>query len=54
MLPASAVIRAGVGFCNPKSTLFVALLRGAGIPARQHMVSINMNVLKVRHGGLGV
>jgi len=48
-LPASKVLSDGVGFCNPKSTLFTALLRAAGIPARQHMVSINMNVLK----GLG-
>eukprot|EP00878_Enallax_costatus_P012082 GHUV01012614.1.p1 GENE.GHUV01012614.1~~GHUV01012614.1.p1 ORF type:complete len:213 (+),score=35.98 GHUV01012614.1:559-1197(+) len=44
-LPASMVLQHGRGFCNPKSTLFVAMQRAAGIPARQHMVSINMNVL---------
>lgn len=44
-LSASQVLSARRGFCNPKSTLFVAMLRAAGIPARQHMASINMNVL---------
>ncbi|KIZ05619.1 hypothetical protein MNEG_2341 [Monoraphidium neglectum] len=43
-LKASEVLSLGYGFCNPKATLFVALLRAARIPARIHMVSINMAV----------
>ncbi len=42
---ASAVLRAGVGFCNTKSTLFTALLRAAEIPSRQHFVSINARIV---------
>lgn len=45
-MSASEVLRAGVGYCNTKSTLFVALLRGAGIPARQHFVRINAEMLR--------
>jgi len=43
---ASDVIRIGRGYCNTKSTLFVALLRAAGIPARQVFVEIHATVLK--------
>ena len=42
---ASDVLRAGRGYCNTKSTLFVTLLRAAGIPARQHFVEIDAAVL---------
>jgi transglutaminase-like putative cysteine protease len=42
---ASDVLRAGVGYCNTKSTLFVAMLRASGIPARQHFVNINSEIL---------
>lgn len=42
---ASDVLRAGRGYCNTKSTLFVALLRASGIPARQHFVEIDAAVL---------
>lgn len=42
---ASDVLAAGVGFCNTKSTLFVALLRALGIPARQHFVNISARIL---------
>ena len=42
---ASDVLAAGAGFCNTKSTLFVALLRAAGIPARQHFVNIHAGIL---------
>ena len=45
-MPASQVLKTGVGYCNTKSTLFVAMLRGAGIPARQHFVSINTDILE--------
>ncbi len=42
---ASDVLRSGRGYCNTKSTLFVALLRAAGIPARQYFVEIDAAVL---------
>ncbi len=47
-MSASDVLAAGVGYCNTKSTLFVALLRAAGIPARQVFVDISARIL----GGL--
>lgn len=47
-MQASAVLSAGVGYCNTKSTLFIALLRAAGIPARQRFMDIDAAVL----GGL--
>jgi hypothetical protein len=43
---ASEVLGAAIGYCNTKSTLFVALLRAAGIPARQVFVDIDARVLK--------
>lgn len=45
-VPASEVLRQGRGYCNTKSTLFVALLRRAGIPARQVFVDIDAAVLR--------
>jgi hypothetical protein len=42
---ASDVLRHGRGYCNTKSTLFVAMLRGAGVPARQVFVDIHTSVL---------
>lgn len=45
-MSASEVASTGVGYCNTKGTLFVALLRGAGIPARQRFVTINSDLLK--------
>ena len=42
---ASEVLEAGVGYCNTKSTLFVALLRAAKIPARQHCVDVDARIL---------
>lgn len=39
------VLDAGVGYCNTKATLFIALLRAAGIPARQHFLDISSRVL---------
>jgi hypothetical protein len=38
MMKASEVMALGCGFSIPKTTLFVALLRAVGIPARMHMV----------------
>jgi transglutaminase-like putative cysteine protease len=42
---ASEILAAKVGYCNTKSTLFVAMLRAAGIPARQVFVDINSAIL---------
>jgi transglutaminase-like putative cysteine protease len=42
---ASQVLARGVGFCNTKGTLFTAMLRAAGIPARQHFVNIDAAIL---------
>ncbi|MEM7165636.1 MAG: transglutaminase-like domain-containing protein [Planctomycetota bacterium] len=43
---ASEVLAARIGYCNTKSTLFIALLRAAGIPARQHFVDIDARLLR--------
>ncbi len=43
---ASEVLASGIGYCNTKSTLFVAMLRAAGIPAKQHFVNINSAILE--------
>lgn len=42
---ASETLESRVGYCNTKSSLFVAMLRGAGIPAQLHMVGINKHIL---------
>ena len=44
-MSASAVLTAGIGYCNTKSTLFVALLRAAGLPARQVFVDVSARIL---------
>lgn len=44
-MSASNVASAGVGYCNTKSTLFVALLRASDVPARQVFVDIHSGVL---------
>lgn len=40
-IPASRVLRDGYGQCNTKGTLFMALLRGCGIPCRCHGFTID-------------
>lgn len=45
-MSASDVLTTGRGYCNTKSTLFVALLRATGIPARQVFVEIDPEVLR--------
>jgi hypothetical protein len=40
-LPASAVLADGIGQCNTKGTLLMALLRGTGIPCRLHGFTID-------------
>ncbi|MEM7292180.1 MAG: transglutaminase-like domain-containing protein [Pseudomonadota bacterium] len=42
---ASQVLATGRGYCNTKSTLFIALLRANRIPARQVFVDIHSSVL---------
>jgi hypothetical protein len=42
---ASEVLRSGRGYCVTKTTLFVALLRAAGVPARQRFVEIHPGIL---------
>ena len=42
---ASTVAKSGIGFCNTQSTLFTALLRAAGIPARQVFMEIDTGIL---------
>ena len=44
-VPAAAVLRAGRGDCHTKGTLFVALLRAAGVPARLRFVSLSSKFL---------
>lgn len=42
---ASEVLASKVGYCNTKSTLFVALLAAVEIPARQRFVDIHSDIL---------
>ena len=44
-LKASEVLESKLGFCNNKSTLFIAMLRCAGIPARCVFVDISKQIL---------
>ncbi len=44
-IKASEVLDAGVGYCNPKATLFSALLRALGIPTRTRMFDLSAAVL---------
>ncbi len=43
---ASEVLASEIGFCNTKSSLFAALLRAVGIPARIHFVAISRRTLR--------
>lgn len=45
-IPASRVLRDGYGQCNTKGTLFMALLRGVGIPCRVHGFTIDKRLQK--------
>jgi transglutaminase-like putative cysteine protease len=44
--PASEVLSARIGYCNSKASLFLALLRAAGIPSRLRMMEISSDVLQ--------
>ncbi len=46
-IKASEIIYYGLGYCNTKATLFVALCRAVGIPARLHFGLID---LRIMHG----
>lgn len=45
-LQASQVLADGIGQCNTKGTLFMALLRGVGIPCRFHGFTIDKSLQK--------
>lgn len=45
-LPASAVLADGIGQCNTKGTLLMALLRAVGIPSRLHGFTIDKPLQK--------
>jgi transglutaminase-like putative cysteine protease len=45
-MSAADVLAASVGFSNSKSTLFIAMLRAAGIEARQQFVDLDASVLR--------
>ncbi len=45
-LPASQVLAEGIGQCNTKGTLLMALLRGSGIPCRLHGFTIDKALQK--------
>jgi hypothetical protein len=47
LVKASDTIRSGVGQCNTKGTLFLALCKAAGIPARLHFSTIKKDI---QHG----
>lgn len=53
-IPAAAVLKAGRGDCHTKGTLFVAMLRSVGLPARLRFVTLPSTFLKgiieVPHG----
>lgn len=45
-LPASRVLAEGIGQCNTKSTLLMALLRASGVPCRLHGFTIDKAIQK--------
>ena len=51
-LPASSVLADGIGQCNTKSTLLMALLRAVGVPCRFHGFTIDKPLQKGAITGL--
>ena len=51
-IPASEILNDGYGQCNTKGTLFMALLRGVGIPCRIHGFTIDKKLQKGAMTGL--
>jgi hypothetical protein len=45
-MPASAVLAEGLGHCNTKATLLMALLRAVGVPCRVHAFTIHKRLQK--------
>lgn len=45
-MSAAEVLSAGIGYCNTKATLFIAMLRAAGIEARQQFVDLDAGLLR--------
>jgi len=45
-VPAAAVLKAGRGDCHTKGTLFVAMLRSVGVPARLRFVTLTSAFLR--------
>ncbi|MCP4024522.1 MAG: transglutaminase family protein [Desulfobacteraceae bacterium] len=43
---ASDVLKSGMGYCNTKATLLIALMRAQRIPAKHHFVNINALILE--------
>ncbi len=52
ILSASEVLADGIGQCNTKATLLMALLRGAGIPCRIHAFEVDKDFQKGVTSGL--
>lgn len=50
-MPASAVLKEGIGHCNSKATLLMALLRAVGVPCRIHGFTIYKELQK---GAMGM
>ena len=46
IVKASETMGYGVGYCNTKATLFVALCKAAGIHARVHCALIDINIMR--------
>lgn len=42
----SEVLREKIGYCNSKATLFLALCKAAGIPARIHCGTIRVDIMR--------
>jgi transglutaminase-like putative cysteine protease len=43
---ASEALRYGLGYCNTKATLFLALCQASGIPARVHFGLIDIRIMR--------
>jgi transglutaminase-like putative cysteine protease len=52
MTAASDTIRMGIGQCNTKGTLLLALCQAAGIPARLHFAPIRKNIQRGLYTGI--
>ena len=46
IIKASEVLDYGLGYCNPKATLFLALLKAANISARIHCGLVDLEIMR--------